>query len=70
MAKANPEQQKQEDKTIHLQRQHQVGVRAVLNIGIVMFLQMDASIVRIMKTRKTLSHANLVAEVIQQLQAR
>lgn len=43
-----------ENKAIELQRRH----------------QMDAAIVRIMKTRKTLRHNMLVAEVIQQLQAR
>jgi len=43
-----------QNKAIELQRRH----------------QMDAAIVRIMKTRKTLKHALLVAEVIQQLSAR
>jgi hypothetical protein len=43
-----------ENKAIELQRRH----------------QMDAAIVRIMKTRKTLRHNLLVAEVIQQLSAR
>lgn len=43
-----------ENKLVELQRQH----------------QMDASIVRIMKTRKTLRHNLLVAEVMNQLQAR
>jgi cullin 3 len=45
---------KKEKKTIELQRRH----------------QMDAAIVRIMKTRKKLRHNLLVAEVIQQLSAR
>jgi len=49
-----PEAVAANDKAIQLQRRH----------------QMDASIVRIMKTRKTLKHALLVAEVIQQLSAR
>jgi len=49
-----PDQAAAQDKAIQLQRRH----------------QMDASIVRIMKTRKTLKHALLVAEVIQQLSAR
>lgn len=44
----------QEKKTIELQRRH----------------QMDAAIVRIMKTRKQLRHAVLVTEVVQQLSAR
>lgn len=44
----------EENKAIELQRRH----------------QMDAAIVRIMKTRKTLRHILLVAEVIQQLSAR
>ena len=44
----------EENKAIELQRRH----------------QMDAAIVRIMKTRKTLRHNLLVAEVIQQLSAR
>jgi cullin 1 len=49
-----PEQTLAQDKAIQLQRRH----------------QMDAAIVRIMKTRKTLKHALLTAEVIQQLSAR
>ena len=44
----------EENKAIELQRRH----------------QMDAAVVRIMKTRKTLRHNLLVAEVIQQLTAR
>ena len=44
----------EENKAIELQRRH----------------QMDAAIVRIMKTRKTLRHNLLVAEVISQLTAR
>ena len=44
----------EENKAIELQRRH----------------QMDAAIVRIMKTRKNLRHNLLVAEVIQQLSAR
>jgi len=49
-----PEQTLAQDKAIQLQRRH----------------QMDAAVVRIMKTRKTLKHALLTAEVIQQLSAR
>jgi cullin 3 len=45
---------KKAQKAIELQRRH----------------QMDAAIVRIMKTRKKLRHNLLVAEVISQLQAR
>lgn len=44
----------EENKAIELQRRH----------------QMDSAIVRIMKTRKTMRHNLLVAEVIQQLNAR
>lgn len=50
----SPEVNHAQDKAIQLQRRH----------------QMDASIVRIMKTRKTSKHARLVAEVISQLSAR
>jgi len=49
-----PEQSLAQDKAIQLQRRH----------------QMDAAIVRIMKTRKTMKHAMLTAEVMQQLSAR
>ena len=49
-----PEINQNQDKAIQLQRRH----------------QMDAAVVRIMKTRKTLKHANLVGEVIGQLNAR
>ena len=48
------ERKSEEDAAIQLQRQHQV----------------DAAVVRVMKTRKTLKHVTLVAEVIQQLSAR
>lgn len=50
----NEESGEDENKAIELQRRH----------------QQDAAIVRIMKTRKTLRHNLLVAEVIQQLSAR
>jgi hypothetical protein len=53
-ASENEETGEDENKAIELQRRH----------------QMDAAIVRIMKTRKTLRHVLLVAEVIQQLSAR
>lgn len=48
------EKDEEEDKVIEIQRKH----------------QMDAAIVRIMKTRKTLKHNVLVTEVAAQLQAR
>lgn len=48
------ERKSEEDAAIQLQRQHQV----------------DAAVVRVMKTRKTLKHVTLVAEVITQLKAR
>ena len=48
------ESSEEENKCIELQRRH----------------QMDAAIVRIMKTRKTMRHNLLVAEVISQLSAR
>jgi len=48
------ENSEEENKTIELQRRH----------------QMDAAIVRIMKTRKQMRHNLLVAEVISQLSAR
>jgi len=50
----NEESGEEENKAIELQRRH----------------QMDAAIVRIMKTRKTLRHNMLVAEVVSQLSAR
>lgn len=51
---ATSESTEKQDEIIAIQRKH----------------QMDASIVRIMKSRKTLSHTNLVMEVITQLSAR
>lgn len=52
--KQDDEEEEEDKKLIELQRRH----------------QMDAAIVRIMKTRKTMKHALLVVEVVTQLKAR